>query len=492
MTTTEPLRARAAVAHLRSVRVRILVWVLALVALALGVAGTAFYLVERARVDQRISDALGREVAEFEAFAGAGTDPVTGTAFESSRRLLQNALARNVPDEHQVLVGFVEGKPTFVQGTRGTQLVRSGEFVSAVNARADGGAGEVQVDGDTVRFAAKAVRSGSGEGTFVVAAFADAERAELRESLRTYVLVAVVALLMVAAGAWAVAGRLLRPLRELRVTAGQISHSDLTRRIPVTGKDDISELARTFNEMLDRLEKAFATQRRFLDEAGHELRTPITILRGHLELMSAADPADVASTQDLLLDELDRMGRLVDDLMMLARSERPDFLRPREVELGAFLDDVLVKARGLADRSWRCDERAEARICADPHRLTQAMLALASNAVRHTGPDGIVALGSRCRDGQVQLWVRDSGPGVAAADAARIFQRFERGANPSPDGAGLGLAIVRAIATAHGGTVRVESTPGSGARFLLDLPAEPSREAQVKSTEQLQARGTSS
>src|SRR5699024_1575767 len=113
---------------------------------------------------------------------------------------------------------------------------------------------------------------------------------------------------------------------DLRTTAARISDTDLTTRIPVAGNDDISVLATTFNNMLDRLAEAFASQRRLLDDAGHELRTPLTIIRGHLELMDPADAADAAETQELALHELDRMHRLADDLVLLAKSEAPDFI----------------------------------------------------------------------------------------------------------------------------------------------------------------------
>ncbi len=464
-----------------SVRVRIVAWAVALSTLALAGAGAAFYLIERARVDQRIAETIVQEISEFDAFAATAVDPRTGAPYTDPARLMQGALGHNVPDEHQALIAFVGGRPAYVQGAGVDQLTRSPEFVALVGSLTRGGTGTTEVDGQRIRFAVRAVLpAGADEtrrGAFVVATFADRERAELREVLRSYVLVALVALFVVAVGAWSVSGRLLRPLRDLRRTADQISSSDLTRRIEVTGTDDISDLARTFNAMLDRLQTAFAAQRRFLDDAGHELRTPITIVRGHLELLDAGDPADVASTRDLVLDELDRMSRLVDDLVVLARAERPDFLRPVPVDVGSLTDDLLDKARGLGDRAWRIDARAEAQIDADPQRLSQAVLQLAANAVRHTEPGQVVALGSAADASGVRLWVRDEGPGVPEADAARIFERFERGANPSREGAGLGLSIVRAIAGAHGGSVRLDSRPGAGATFTIEIPAAVAVEA---------------
>src|SRR5690606_31829573 len=130
--------------------------------------------------------------------------------------------------------------------------------------------------------------------------------------------------------------------------------TDLSRRIDVRGHDEIAELAATFNEMLDRLEGAFAAQRRFIDDASHELRTPVTVIRGHLDTLGD-DPADRARTLALLDDELDRMSRLVEDLVTLARSERPDFLRVAPADLGDLTREIADKASSLGDRAWALD-----------------------------------------------------------------------------------------------------------------------------------------
>ena len=236
------------------------------------------------------------------------------------------------------------------------------------------------------------------------------------------------------------------------------------------GNDDVAQLARTFNTMLDRLEVAFLAQREFVDNAGHELRTPITVIRGHLELMGD-DPRDREETRALVLDELARMNRMVDDLLVLAKSERPDFLKLEEVNLTELTVEVVAKARGLAERAWRVDETADATIVADGQRLTQALMQLVSNAVRHTADGQRIAVGSKVSNGNAVLWVEDSGSGVAAGDAERIFERFARGNDEGrTEGAGLGLAIVRSIARAHGGEVRLVGQDGPGARFELELP----------------------
>ena len=214
----------------------------------------------------------------------------------------------------------------------------------------------------------------------------------------------------------------------------------------MSGNDDITALTRTVNGMLDRLEEAFVGQRQFLDDAGHELKTPLTVLRGHLELLDVGNPEEIAETRELLLDEVDRMSRLVGDLILLAKSDRPDFITRRPVDLTGLTVDVLAKARGLGDRRWTLDATASVTADVDEQRLTQALLQLCDNAVKHTRAGDEIALGSAYDAGSARLWVRDTGPGVPPGDRSQIFERFGRSAVPDEDeGFGLGLSIVRAI-----------------------------------------------
>ncbi|MFH5822046.1 sensor histidine kinase [Georgenia sp. AZ-5] len=311
--------------------------------------------------------------------------------------------------------------------------------------------------------------TGGGGGALVVAFDRTAELAAVDETFRSYAPLCVGALVVLTLLAWALAGRLLAPVRQLRETAEAITDTDLSRRIEVRGDDDLSDLTRTVNAMLSRLEDAFTSQRRLLDDAGHELRTPITIVRGHLELMDPTDPDDAAATRELALSELDRMHRLADDLVLLAKAEQPDFVRRSPTSVGELTDNVLDQARTLGDRRWLVDARLEAHVDVDAQRLTQALLRLAANAVKFSAPGSTIALGSALRGGRLLLWVRDEGVGVAPEDQERIFERFARGGGS--EGAGLGLAIVAAIAGAHGGEVRLDSRPGAGSTFTLDLPA---------------------
>jgi len=473
----EPGRLRTLAEGVRSVRVRVLAWVLLLSGLGMALAGVAVYLVQNARIETRVKDAIVQEVAEFENLQETGIDPQTSRPFTSLERLFLVALQRNVPDEHQALLAVVDGDVLYHSpGPNPDRLRTDPSFLHQVREVVAAGTPafrDVQTPRAHVLIAVKPVVQGNRSGAWVVAYWTAGEEAEFADVVRTYTLVALGVLLVVALVGWFVAGRLLAPIRLLRRTAQQITDTDLTRRIPVAGNDDVSELAGTFNTMLDRLEEAFTTQRQFLDDAGHELRTPITIVRGHLELLDGRDPTEFEDTKALVIDELDRMARMVDDLITLAKAERPDFLRPAPADVGVLIDDVFDKARTLGDRRWRVDARADAVVLADPQRLTQALVALAHNAVKMTSGNDEVAVGSAVDEaaGAVRLWVRDTGPGVAPDDTDRIFDRFRRGAGNRPEGSGLGLAIVAAIAEAHGGRVELQSRPAHGATFTLVIPA---------------------
>lgn len=331
---------------------------------------------------------------------------------------------------------------------------------------------------DSILYLAEPIQfEGKPLGVFVVAHLTAGERQEALEALMVVVEVSLVAFLGALFLSWMVAGRVLEPLRLLSLTAQSISESDLTQRLTVRGDGEIAELTATFNEMMDRLESAFESQRNFINDAGHELRTPITIVRGHLELMGT-DPAEQAETLALVMDELDRMSRLVEDLVLLAKAERPDFLHLETVNLEVLAQELFSKATALAQRNWQLESSATAAVILDRQRVTQAVMNLAQNATQHTCATDTISLGVATDNGKVLLWVKDTGEGIAPVDQERIFERFARVAHSRrrSEGAGLGLAIVRAIAAAHGGEVRLQSQVGIGSTFTIILPLEPSTE----------------
>jgi two-component system, OmpR family, sensor kinase len=470
MVADESLRHRLST-QARAVRTRIAVWVVLLTALALVGAGMAAYFVESDRIDRRITQAIQQELDEFEQLRGSDT----GRSFTTAEGLMRTALGSNVPDENEMILGFLNGQLRLQSQVANARFDTVRDDAVLRRAVADllpsGGSRTIDTPLGEAVIAVQPVNDANNKGAYVPVYFVQGERAEFEAVMRTYVLVAAIALALVTLGAWLVAGRLLQPLRHMRTTALEISDTDLSRRLETTGNDDITDLGETFNAMLDRLEHSFAHQRRFLDDAGHELRTPITIVRGHLELLDPERSDETEATRGLVLDEVDRMGRLVDDMIVLAKAGRPDFLQLSEADAGILTDEVLDKVRALGDREWKLDERAEGSVFVDPQRVTQALVQLAKNAVQHTDPGDVIAIGSRRDAGSVRWWVRDTGPGVAPEDAERIFERFQRGDRARGlEGSGLGLSIVRAIATAHGGDVLLDPSPGEGATFTLVIP----------------------
>ena len=430
----------------------------------------------RARAEERVDGDLTREVEELRRLVSEGVDPNTGAPFGGDvQRIFDVVLQRNVPSEREAVFTYLGTRP--YRSSVGNPDDRTLE----TELRALGGVqaprrGEVQTSRTLVRYVAVPVSvGGERRGAMVVTADLGAERAEVDDALRTTGAVTLAVLVFAIALAWVIAGRVLAPLRHLTETARSITETDLTRRLDVHGDDEIAELTRTFNAMLDRLEVAFASQRAFVSDAGHELRTPITIIRGHLELLGD-DPRERRETVELVSDELDRMTRFVEDLLTLAKAERSDFLRLEDVDLDILTEELMAKASALAPRDWQLEGVGAGTLRADRQRLTQALMSLAHNAVQHTAEGTRIGLGSELSDGRARLWVSDDGPGIAPADQERIFDRFARAAAHRPDGTGLGLAIVRAIAEAHGGRVALRSAPGRGSTFTLDLPTEPPEE----------------
>jgi len=311
-------------------------------------------------------------------------------------------------------------------------------------------------------------------GALVRVADMNAELWVLQGIYVTYALVALGSLLLVAMLIWLFVGRLLRPLSWMRETAERITDTDITQRIPVRGNDDLSALAVTVNHMLDRLESTVRSQRELLDDVGHELRTPLTIVRGHLELLDVSDPEDVTITRSLVLDELERMRRLVDDLLTLAKAEHPGFVEPEATDIARLTDETLAKATTLGERHWVLDELADTEVELDPQRIAQAWLQLAANAVQYSDVGTRVGMGSRLVGGELWFWVRDEGVGIPEEERARILSRTVKGR--SGEGTGLGLAIVSSIAQAHRGRVVVESVAGVGSRIAVVIPVTAARE----------------
>jgi signal transduction histidine kinase len=481
-------------------RTRILLWYVLIITFIFVVSIPAFRFLLYTRVDARVRRELREKMETFKSLVADDTnsqqieiDVEEIEEFEKfrsdeglrrpfSKKELKNFfntfLSRQLPEDDSYLIAFLDGE-FYRSSPRGRPkpLAQDSKLMQRWAKQTQPEQGEKQFSDssvDSIIYLTQPVQiNGKTVGVFVVAHTTAGERGEVLEAVSVVVQVSCVVLVVSLVLAWIASGRVLAPLRLLTAATGAISESDLQQRIPVKGQGEIAELATTFNEMMDRLQAAFTSQRNFINDAGHELRTPITIIRGHLELMEN-DPEDIQETRALVLDELDRMSRFVEDLVLLAKAERLDFLQLETVDAAAFTKELYAKAKALAERNWRLDATARGLVVMDRQRITQAVMNLAQNATQHTQMTDSISIGSAMTNGKIRFWVRDTGEGIALADQQRIFERFTRAANSRrrSEGAGLGLSIVKAIVEAHLGKITLRSQPGRGATFTIVLPIE--------------------
>jgi signal transduction histidine kinase len=464
------------------VRTRLLVAILVVTALGMSTAGATTFLLQRNRVMDSLDVTLLSRVTEAHAVvlgAANGKSPTSPNAspepFSSARAAVEAVISRVLPDSGETSLGIVNGRPTYVPGVATDfQLQDIPGLVSRVVTETARGAtilGTISEGGSSYRFVAAPIRvAGSADSAIFVAAIDINERLQdLSSAFATYWEMVGIALLIIASVGWFISGRLLRPLADLRSTAARITSDRRSERIPVTGNDDLALLGETVNGMLDRLDGAMTTQRRLLDDVRHELNTPITIVRGHLELLDIHDPQEVRATRTLALEELDRVGTLVQDLALLAESEQ---LEPQRsvVDVGVFTREFYAKVRVLRGHAWVLGSVGTGTVAFDRESISQAWMQLIDNAGKYS-PDGSeIALGSSGDGERVEFWVINSGPKIPEDSRARIFERFGRiDTGRGIRGSGLGLAIVSAIAFAHGGAVTLSSSDEQ-TRFGIRLP----------------------
>jgi two-component system OmpR family sensor kinase len=298
---------------------------------------------------------------------------------------------------------------------------------------------------------------------------------------RAFILAGFLTFLGALLGSLLIGTRISRPLRRMAAIAAQVDAGDLHPRIRDVGREgeEVRVLADAFNHMLDRLTEAFAGQRAFVADASHELRTPLTVIRGQLEVLAAqAHPqeAEVRRVERLVQAEVARISRLVDDLLLLAKSEQTQFLRLEPVELASFVEELWNGMTLLGqERRFELGDLPRGMLTADPDRLAQALRNLIGNAIEHTmPPQGLVRLDVQCgMDDWLRFTMQDDGPGIPPDQRERIFDRFYRtdaARDRASGGTGLGLAIVRAIVAAHGGRVRASAGAAGGARIDIELP----------------------
>ncbi len=424
-------------------------------------------------LEDRIEASLRQEIEEFERLKADRNLDKGKPLAEDIATLFDVFLSHNVPGDDEFFFTVLDQRfydassralPQILQPD--SPLVKRWEQTTQKTFGQD-----ITSNGTVVYLTHPVSIKGQVKGLVVVAHITTGERQEVSDVIIVVTQVMLMVLVIASILAWLTAGRILEPLQSLTKAARIVSESDLTQRIAVQGSGEVSDLTHTFNDMMDRLEKAFTSQRKFTSDLGHELRTPITIIRGHLELMGD-DPQEQHETLTLVIDELDRMSGLVNDLILLSKAEQPSFLRLKSIALDSFTTELYAKVQALAPRQWQLDAVAHGQICCDPYRLTQAVINLAHNATQHTTPADRISLGTVIADGQVRIWIQDTGEGIAPEDQHRIFKRFTRAHHKlrTSDGSGLGLAIVESIAQAHGGNVQLQSSLGTGSTFTLVLP----------------------
>jgi two-component system OmpR family sensor kinase len=331
--------------------------------------------------------------------------------------------------------------------------------------------GEVRIDERLISAAGRRVRLGAGE------AVASVTRAQ-HAIARSFLIAGALAVALVLLASYLAGLSVSRPLRRMARVAERVDGGDLHPRMQhdPPGRE-IRVLANAFNHMLDRLAAAFRQQRDFVADASHELRTPLAVIAGQLDLLARyGNPSveDVQRVQRIVAGEVARTTRLVGDMLLLARSEEHEFVSRRPIDLRHFVVELWATTTVGIDRRFDLGPVPEGRLDADPDRLAQALRNLIDNAIAHTAdPDGHVALHTEALPGgRVRFTVTDDGPGIAPEERGRVFERFHRtdeARDRRAGGAGLGLAIVQAIAEAHDGEVRAVEPEVEGARLELEI-----------------------
>lgn len=464
------------VAQKSSIHTRIM-WAMVLVAgVAVAISGTLLAALQERSIHATTHSHLERVRSQLTQLAATGLDLETGKPFEDPVQLLRQHLSTQVLGPTEGEAGFVDGVLRFVAPPAvelrpeddAVLMAHVAPLVIGTTSRIE----TVTTPKTTYKIlVVPVVKANQTAALLHVVDFGQATK-DLRHAMLMFASAAAATLALVVGAAWPVVRRLLKPIGELRSAAESIDETDLTSRVPVRSADDLGALATAFNRMLDRVESSVNAQRDLLDDVGHELRTPITVVRGHLELVDPSDANDVMEVRDLSIDELDRMAGLVNDILVLAKSGQSDFVTPVHTDVADLTEQVFTKSVALGERKWQLAKVAEVEHLLDASRITQAWLQLVNNAVKYSQPGSAVALGSVAEGGKLRLWVRDEGVGISPQDIERVTQRFARGdqAHLHAHGSGLGLSIVDSIVRAHHGKLEIDSTPGVGSTFTMVLP----------------------
>lgn len=456
----------------RSLRLRLTLWYIVLLAVILAAFGAGIYLTLRHNLYTNLDDALETRAEDL----------LSVVRFDGSQPTLAGAVPSETQDQGEQFIRVFDssGVPSF------DTSAAAGEVPVAESAVETALAGKTvtrSVGAGDEAFRALLVpirRDGRVVGALEVASSAGDVSGTLRTLLLILGISYPVTLLIASVGGVFLAGRALAPIDRLTQMARRISAEDLGKRLDMQLPDDeVGRLARTFDEMIGRLDEAFRRQRQFTADASHELRTPLTAMRGQIEvaLSKARDAAAYRQVLQTVNEDVERMIRLVGSLLTLARADAGQVPLAREpINVPDLIAGAVEQVRSLAqERSIALTSEAGPVVAvrADEDLMLQLLLNLLDNAIKYTQTGGEVTTGWRLAGQQVEFWVRDTGPGITGEDLPHLFDRFyrvDKARSRAEGGAGLGLAISRWIAEAHGGTISVQSMPGQGTTFSVRLP----------------------
>lgn len=454
--------------------------VIAAVMLIVGLMGVGYVnrLLHTQAQDElfRQAEATGRLVEN--ALADVGRNP--GAGFEGRLREVRSEAAR-VLERARVVGGHDVVEAVLVTPTRSYPLSLGQDLVPLLPPDLrEREALSIDVDG--TELLATVQRFPLGASEIVVAIGRTAPLLPIRGMSRALLLVVVVGVVMIVTFGVGLARWIRGRLAGLEAASNQVAAGDLSTRAPVDGDDAIATVSVAFNDMAANLQATHLREREFLMSIGHDLRTPLTTIRGYAEALDEGTIGsdDAERVAAVLHKQTDRLTRLVEDVMLLARLEAREFtLRPEATDVPAHLSGVVDTYRGRADEigvTLAFTSSGSVMANVDPDRLDQVCSNLIENALRYTPEQGTVTVTVEAdvEQASVRLIVGDTGPGIEPADADRVFDRLyvAQHYHPiRPEGSGLGLTIVRELTDAMGGTVRVESTPGEGSQFIVELTA---------------------
>ena len=485
----EPRRSLRSRLGLGTVRSRISGIIILITAISMILVGVGLFVIQIRAAHDRVNGALVHSEDTLRNFATKVPTMSSDARPENTEEFLRLFLERELPAPNEAILTYSDGALYFHQEDQGIPAIDDEELLARISplTRATSTIWR-DIDTEVARYRVLVVPvsiNGMPNDAVVFVHDVTAEYQPAWLLIRAFALLSLVIVLIAGGLAWFAAGRVMKPLKALRDLTTKISRDNLDERLPMDGTEDLAAVASSFNSMVDRMQAAFKSQNQLLDDAGHELRTPVTVVSGHLELMDVNDPEDVSATRDLAMAELDRMRRLTDDLVLLAKTERPDFLNMAPVDVADLTREAFAHSQRLGDREWVLGKTADIVVDGDTQRLLQAYLQFAANAVKFSEPGSKIEISSTLRGTglkrEVALSVTDNGVGISEENQTKVFGRFSR-VDSTKQGAGLGLSIVQGIAKAHRGRIDLKSKLGVGSTFSVVIPAPDEPDDDVENS----------